>query len=283
MRLISQNTEEFWIVSIALLLAFSLAANHSEQVAAFGFFGNYLYWTSRIVIEAALFIVVLFAVEKYLKHSLPEWACYLLAMLLSLVPFVLAVTALDIIMGLPELGLNDDSNEPMSRGLAFGLELLYLLDNHAVLAALLLIPRFLLRTGTQEVAANEFVEDQATQPSTTLAAAGSDIPLTFFDSLEPPLSGRICSMEAQEHYILITTTAESRMVLHRFSDAVQRTPETQGMQVHRSHWVAHSAVQDVVVEGQSMKLKLIGDKLVPVSRTFRTVVENKYLNNLTSP
>ena len=38
------------------------------------------------------------------------------------------------------------------------------------------------------------------------------------------------AMEAQEHYILVTTTIESRMILHRFSDAVHRTPDTQGMQ-----------------------------------------------------
>ena len=68
------------------------------------------------------------------------------------------------------------------------------------------------------------------------------------------------------------------MVLHRFSDAVKQTPNTLGMQVHRSHWVALSAVKNIIIEGQSMKLKLVNDKEVPVSRTFRTSTE-KQLND----
>ncbi len=66
------------------------------------------------------------------------------------------------------------------------------------------------------------------------------------------------------------------MVLHRFSDAVKQTPNTLGMQVHRSHWVALSAVENIIIEGQSMKLKLVNDKEVPVSRTFRTSVEKQF-------
>lgn len=74
----------------------------------------------------------------------------------------------------------------------------------------------------------------------------------------------------------MTTSTESRMVLHRFSDAVRQLPEDLGMQVHRSHWIAHEAVKDAVVEGQSMKLRLVDDKEVPVSRTFRKMVESKF-------
>ena len=275
MKLISQKPEEFWIVTIAMLVAFMLAANHSTQVANLGVIGNYLYWTCRILTEAAFFIGVLFAVEQYLKHRQREWVNYLLAMLLSLLPFTLSVTALDIIMGLPELGLNDYSAAPISRGWAFGLELVYLLDNHIALGALLLVPRFLIRARNDSEANSEGANESNAQPDTE-PDNDKSIPLTFFDTLVPALDGRICSMEAQEHYILITTTEESRMVLHRFSDAVQQTPETYGMQVHRSHWVAHTAVQGLVTEGQSMKLKLAGDKAVPVSRTFRAVVESRY-------
>ena len=67
-------------------------------------------------------------------------------MLLSLIPFTLSVTALDIIIGLPELGINDSGTEQISRGWAFVLELFYLLDNHLVLGMLLLIPRCILRS-----------------------------------------------------------------------------------------------------------------------------------------
>lgn len=275
LKLNSQKPEEFWILAIAVLAAFTLASNHSTQVDAFGFIENYLYWICRILIESAFFIAVLFGVEKYFKPMLSEWACYACAVLLSLIPFTLSVTALDIIMGLPELGINDSGNEQVSRGWAFFLELIYLLDNHIVLGLLLLVPRFLLRTRNSKDLSDGAVDGQVSHPEIP-QASNTHIPVTFFDSLESPLEGRICSMEAQEHYILVTTTEESRMILHRFSDAVKRTPEAQGMRVHRSHWVAHSAVKEVVVEGQSMKLKLVDDRMIPVSRTFRAAAESKY-------
>ena len=275
LKLIAQKSEEFWIVTIALLMALTLASNHSTQIDALGFIANYLYWICRILIESAFFIAVFFGIEKYCKALLSGWSCYLCAVLLSLIPFTLSVTALDIIIGLPELGINDSGTEQISRGWAFVLELFYLLDNHLVLGMLLLIPRCILRSKSYNDL-NDSVLDEKKDQLDTSKDSNANIPLTFFDSLEMPLDGRIYSMEAQEHYILVTTTVESRMILHRFSDAVKRTPLTQGMQVHRSHWVAHSAVKEVVIEGQSMKLKLVDDRMIPVSRTFRAAVESKY-------
>ena len=266
---------------ITFLVAGLLASHQSAQYASFGVIGTYLYWIGRILIEAVFFIGALLVVEKYLKQLIPEWVGYALAALLSLVPFTLAITMLDLIIGFPELGFNGDTTTaPDKKGQAFGLEIIYLLDNHLFLCALLLLPRFLLSSQPNEnnVLENnsEVAESSESQETVSQIERAQEVPLTFFDSLEPPLEGHACSMEAQEHYILITTTEGSRMVLHRFSDAVRQTPPTMGMQVHRSHWVAHSAVQEVLVEGQSMKLRLADDKLVPVSRTFRAAVESRY-------
>jgi hypothetical protein len=254
--------EEFWIVMLALLAAWTLAAHQDAYYAMFGVLGSYLYWTFRILIETAFFTATLFAVRRYFGRWLSTGACCVTAIILSLIPFTLAVTTLDLIIGLPELGLNSYSQGPNSRAWAFVQELFYLLDNHIVLSILLLTPRFLLQKNSSAETNMSAANDTALQH-------------TFFDSLEPPLDGNIYCMEAQEHYILITTSNSDRMVLHRFSDAVKQTPTILGIQVHRSHWVAHSAVKDVVIEGQSMKLKLINNKEVPVSRSFRTIVENQ--------
>lgn len=275
LKLTLQKTEEFWIVVVALLLACLLAAHMEIQYASFGVVGSYLYWIARILIEAAFFMAVLFAVEKYLKQLIPNWACYALAMIVSLIPFTLAITALDLIIGLPELGINVAHQIPVSRGWAFVMELFYLFDNHLMLCVFLLMPRMLLQIASQTendiASVNSFEAD-----SNVAQVPVSGSSLAFLDSIDPPMNGHICAMEAQEHYILVTTTTESRMVLHRFSDAVKQTSSALGMQAHRSHWVAHSAVQEVVVKGQSMKLKLTEGKLVPVSRTFRAAVESKY-------
>lgn len=107
MKLNSLRFEAFWIVTLALLLALSLAANQNEHFSVFGVLGTYLYWIFRVLIETAFFVTALFAVEKFLSPLLPGWTGYAVAILLSLIPFTLTITALDLIVGLPELGIND--------------------------------------------------------------------------------------------------------------------------------------------------------------------------------
>jgi hypothetical protein len=104
---------------------------------------------------------------------------------------------------------------------AFGFELMYLLDNHIVLCLMLLLPR-LIHTYSSE-GANP--DNRTLDESDT-----SNAPNVFINSFEPPLQGELCSVEAQEHYVQVTSTEESRMVLYRFSDVVRQLPDTLGMQ-----------------------------------------------------
>lgn len=57
-------------------------------------------------------------------------------------------------------------------------------------------------------------------------------------------------LKAKEHYVRVLTSDESRMLLHRFSDAVKQMPHSKGMQVHRSHWVADASVTGLIVKGK---------------------------------
>ncbi len=265
---VTRKLDDYWVVIVAVLVAMLLAAHQLSQSSLFGVAGSYVYWLCRILIEAGCFFAVLIALEKYAERLLPWWGGLATAILVSLIPFTLAITALDLIIGLPELGLNGQVQSSASRLGAFALELLYLFDNHIALCLLLFIPRVIL-AGVQGVPgqSNQLVET-ADQNNLTSAS--------FFESLDTPLAGEVNSIEAQEHYIRIQTTQESRMVLYRFSDAVKHIPASRGMQVHRSHWVADSAVKALVVKGQSMKLTLHDGSQVPVSRTFRAAVEQRY-------
>lgn len=282
LKVIFSKIEEFSVIVIVLLVSWVLAAHYDVQNAPFGVVGCYIYWTCRIAIEAVFFITTLLLVEKHFKQLIPDCVNCLLAILISLVPFVLAITMLDLIIGFPELGFNGDTEMlPDEKARAFGLEVLYLLDNHLFLSILLLMPRLLLTASNKQLENNKPIDvEPVTDKTPDISQLADNMSHTFLDSLTPQLDGHICSMEAQEHYILVTTTEESRMVLHRFSDAIHQTPATLGMRVHRSHWVAHSAVQEIVVEGQSMKLKLTDERLIPVSRTFRAAVEGRYSTTL---
>ncbi len=259
-----KKLEDRWVVLIALLSAILLASHQLSSDTGFGLVGNYIYWICRVLGEAGLFVAVLMAVERYAGTLLPRWAIYGSAILASLIPFVLSVTAFDLVVGLPELGLNGGTQPEMSTARAFAYELVYLLDNHVAVCLMILLPRLI---NIQNVAGAK-TENSEPEPDATTT--------TFLQSLEPPLLGEICSLEAQEHYVKIVSTEESRMVLHRFSDVVMQMSDSTGIQVHRSHWVADAAVKQAVVQGQAMKLELQDGRKVPVSRTFRAAVEQRF-------
>ncbi len=263
---ILRKFEDIWVILISLLAAMLLASHQLSQNTGFGFTANYIYWILRVLTEAGIFIAVLVGVERYLGLLIPRWAVFAVSIVVSLIPFALTVTAFDLIIGLPELGFNGDTASFISTPLAFFYELIYLFDNHVVLCLMLLLPKLLKAYGNVQLLpeAQSVVNAEPLEPN------------AFITSFEPPLGGELCSVEAQEHYVQVISTDESRLVLYRFSDVVRQLPESTGMQVHRSHWVAYTAVNELVHQGQTMKLALHDGRFVPVSRTFRTAVERQF-------
>jgi DNA-binding LytR/AlgR family response regulator len=58
----------------------------------------------------------------------------------------------------------------------------------------------------------------------------------------------------------------SALVLMRLRDAVALLGDLEGMQVHRSWWVARAAVEDVLREGRNVRLRLPRGLEAPVAR-----------------
>ncbi len=79
------------------------------------------------------------------------------------------------------------------------------------------------------------------------------------------LNGFILCLEMEDHYVRVHTEEGSGLVLHRFSDAVRELSEDDGMQVHRSWWVARKAVESVETENRQRFLILSNGLRVPVS------------------
>lgn len=261
--------EELYLAVMMLFAAVLIAANHVTQDSPVSLAGNYLYWIVRVFIEGLLFFAARQALEKYLPPKSSFMSATGIAILVSHPLFVLSVTAMDIVLGYPELGIGTAGNGMQSRTGAFMLELLYLSDNHIALCALLTLPRLLLN------AAGPSEKRPPDSQKIVAAEATLDRPTTLLSAIDPPLNGQITWMEAQEHYVRITTNDEVRMVLCRFSDIVRELPDDAGMQTHRSHWVAYPAIAEAIKEGQNMKIVLTSGDSVPVSRSFRSIVETK--------
>ncbi|MDV7340082.1 LytTR family transcriptional regulator DNA-binding domain-containing protein [Terasakiella sp. A23] len=238
----------------ALCAALLIASTEPTTTKGLGVMATYAYWLLRILTEAFLFFAIRDVVEGYLLPNKSVIMTAVVAFVLSLIPFVLAITAFDLILGFPELGLeNGDSTQPGRLG-EFALELLYLSDNHFALCLLLSAPRLFKK-----------LRNEAT------AQQGA----TFLETLEPKLKGDLLWITAQEHYVKITTSEETRTVLYRFSDLIRDLHAHPGMQIHRSHWIAFDAITDVEKSSQSMKVTLSSGAIIPVSRTYRSLLEDQ--------
>jgi hypothetical protein len=89
----------------------------------------------------------------------------------------------------------------------------------------------------------------------------------LLDRLPPDRRGDLVRISAQGHYVEVVTTRGRALLLIRFADAIAETLPGQGVQVHRSHWVASGAVTGRRrIDGQR-HLLLSDGSLVRISRS----------------
>ncbi|MGH1354499.1 MAG: LytTR family DNA-binding domain-containing protein [Thalassovita sp.] len=88
------------------------------------------------------------------------------------------------------------------------------------------------------------------------------------------LEHEIVTVQAQDHYVEVTTLKGSAMVLMRLGDAVRDLEPLGGLQVHRSWWVnpAHLVRTETGKSGQ--ELVMTTGQNVPVGRSFRKALRD---------
>ncbi len=79
--------------------------------------------------------------------------------------------------------------------------------------------------------------------------------------------GAVIMLSAQDHYVEIKTVNGQHLSRISMKDAVAMVPEGSGMQVHRSHWVAFSAILKMEKAGGKPYILLRNGIKVPVSKT----------------
>jgi hypothetical protein len=79
-------------------------------------------------------------------------------------------------------------------------------------------------------------------------------------------SGVLC-LRMEDHYVRIHTASGSRLVHGTLSQAMAALAGVEGLQVHRSWWVARAAVRRPVWDGRNLRLELTNGLSVPVSRS----------------
>jgi len=87
------------------------------------------------------------------------------------------------------------------------------------------------------------------------------------------LRGKLLSLSVQDHYVEIITNKGKHLHLMRFGDAIKETKGINGMQIHRSHWVAISHIESVVKSNGKTIIKTRSSQELPVSRTYMAALE----------
>ncbi len=88
--------------------------------------------------------------------------------------------------------------------------------------------------------------------------------------------GELVSVSADDHYVNIKTSRGSAHVRLKFSAALEMLAESDGIQVHRSHWVNLNAVTDLKT-GRDEKpvIKLLDGSEIPVAKTRKKVLQSR--------
>lgn len=93
-------------------------------------------------------------------------------------------------------------------------------------------------------------------------------PAALLSRLPLEVRGNLYALSAEDHYVKVRTHKGAHLVLIRLNDAMREAEPIEGLQVHRSHWVAVSAIQTARREGDRAILTLLDGTEIPASRKF---------------
>lgn len=98
-------------------------------------------------------------------------------------------------------------------------------------------------------------------------AAPSPVP-KFLDRLPPKYRGaQLYAVSSEDHYLRVHTDRGEELILMRLTDALRELESADGLQVHRSWWVARDGVAEVSRDDGRQKLILKSGAAAPVSRS----------------
>jgi LytTr DNA-binding domain len=107
------------------------------------------------------------------------------------------------------------------------------------------------------------------RPIQTHAALPNAGPPAFLERLPDKLrGGEIYAVQAEDHYLRLHTSRGQDLILMRLADAVGELEGLEGAQVHRSWWVAKTAISTVTRGNGRASLTLTNGTVAPVSRTY---------------
>lgn len=96
----------------------------------------------------------------------------------------------------------------------------------------------------------------------------------ILDRLPLNVRGRLSHLSMQDHYVDVRTDKGGTLVLMRLADAIAETEGVEGLQVHRSHWVAREAIARTIRRDGRLHIEMNDGAVLPVSRPYLQAVRD---------
>jgi hypothetical protein len=239
-------------IAIELFVAVLIGA----LLGMLGPFGTYrmdagprmVFWIFTIVAGLLIFRPTLLASDWLAAEAgMPEWLAQAIALLIGSLPMTLLVSSVF-------------HNFDLSRALRSpGLAMLY--GNVLLISVLTnLAFRLVLRQRHVSAPAHAPVEK-------LVAEETRDEPPSRIAARLPAGFGPLLALNGEDHYVRVHSPQGSTLILIRLRDAIaELDPALEGMQVHRSWWVARNAVASHRTFDRALRLVLTNGLEVPVAR-----------------
>lgn len=266
----------FW-ASVAAGIFLTALAGPFGTFHELGFAARLIYWGVAILVPSVLASTLSMVFSRFARALGLHWlVAAVLAGVLVVPPSLGAVLALEAIF-VPQTPRH-------------GLAILLPMVGWPVVIVTLLVNWLLVKFDALRAALTPTTRIEVTlPPPRATAAAPSDsraphlklvepvveaLPL-LFQRIPPDLGQDLVCLRAQDHYLEVTTTRGSALVLMRLSDAERDLAAVKGMRVHRSWWVAldHVACFSRGDSGGVTLLTTTGQQ-VPVARGQRDALRD---------
>ena len=222
------------------------------------------FWLVHVFAALALLVAVQQALNRvrWLDRRSP-WFAVGLAGLIGAVAFTPVAWALDFVFPIP---LDDDDQDGM--GALSGL-----LGEFAGL----FLPMFLVWLGLNTPRLLTIEARPGAAAAQDRPPAGSPTePAELWSRVPPRLGGDLVALSSELHYLRVYTSEGDTLILHAFSRALDGVAGIEGMQIHRSHWVAFAHIDSIRRDGQRIFCRLDSGLELPVSRPYRAQLRSRW-------
>lgn len=97
--------------------------------------------------------------------------------------------------------------------------------------------------------------------------AVAELPVTPAEGLLGIAPSEVLCLQMEDHYVRVHGPTGSHLVLATLGQAMELVAAVDGMQVHRSWWIARRAVVKIERDGRNLRIRLSNGVTAPVSRT----------------